>query len=101
MELGIFNGKYFYCGRPGYRKSKCYISPDIKCSKCGKVGHQKAARRNEGPRVNSQAARKNSYDYKGKAALRTMAGNNEANQVAGLLQGMRPSSIRSVSWVVK
>ena len=39
-------------------------------------------------RVNSQAARKSSYDCKGKGALRTMAGNNEAEPLTGLLQGI-------------
>ena len=42
--------------------------------------------RNERPRVNSQAARKSSYDCKSKGALRTVAGNNKAKPLTGLFQ---------------
>ena len=45
--------------------------------------------RDEGLRVNSQAAKKSSYDCKGKGALRTMAGNNEVELLKGLLKGIK------------
>ena len=45
--------------------------------------------RNEGPRVNSQAARKSKYNHRGKSSLRRIAGKNEANPFIGLLKGIK------------
>ena len=45
--------------------------------------------RNEGSRLNCQAARKSRYDHKGKGALRTMAGYKKVDPLTGLLQGIK------------